>query len=213
MVIKIEKELEEMEAVLLKMGKKTSLMHQHLLAILTTFDRDTALALIQNDERINLLEEEINDLGIAALALLAPVASDLRRVITAIKIASELERIADYAKNTALYLLKHDHVDPLILEYAQMMEQTFLSMLADAMHAYEERDVEAAFEIPAQDVIIDQMVKELYEKFNHYEDIDQLKQGMLAGELLRSMERSGDHTKNICEHIIYLVKGQHYDFG
>lgn len=213
MVIKIEKELDEMEAVLIKMGRKTAQMHQHLYAILKEFDRDAALDIIQSDERINLLEEEVNDLAVSALALLSPVASDLRRVVTGIKIASELERIADYAKNTAVYLIRHDTLDETILEYAQMMEQTFLSMLGEAMIAYEERDVEAAFEIPAQDEVIDQMICELYHKLNDCEDLNQLKQVLRAGELLRNMERSGDHTKNICEHIIYLIKGQHYDFG
>lgn len=213
MVIKIEKELEEMEQVLQKMGKKTVMMHQHLLAILTKYDRDGALEIVQSDEQINRLEEEINDGSISALALLAPVASDLRRVVVAIKIASELERIADYAKNIAIYLIKHDGLPPLMLEYAQKIEEAFLMMLSDALTSYERRDVERAFEIPAQDEMIDQMVCDLYEQLASNRELESFQQVLRSGEVLRNMERAGDHTKNICEHIIYLLKGQHYDFG
>lgn len=213
MVIKLEKELDSMEETVINMGKKTKAMHEKVLTILKQVDKSIALDIIQNDDRINHLEEEVNDLAISALALLSPVASDLRRVIAAIKIASELERIADYAKNTAIFLIKHEQVDEIILDYALNMEQTFLRMLDEAMKAYTQKDVLAALEIPAQDELIDELTTELYHKLYTFEDIEQLKHALEVASILRSMERSGDHTKNICEHIIYLIKGQHYDFG
>lgn len=213
MVIKIEKELEEMEATILKMGYRVIAMHEKVQAIITTPDKAQALEIIQVDDRINHLEEEINDVAIAALALLSPVASDLRRVVAGIKIASELERIGDYAKNIAIFMIKHDAVDAIVLEYAQEMEGAFCTMLSTALKAYEEKDVERAFEIPEMDNVIDQLTLELNAKLRSYEDINQLKHALSVGAMLRSIERAGDHTKNICEHIIYLIKGQHYDFG
>lgn len=213
MVIKIEKELEEMEATILKMGHRVIAMHEKVKAIITTPDKTEALEILQADDRINHLEEEINDVAIAALALLSPVASDLRRVVAGIKIASELERIGDYAKNIAIFMIKHDAVDAVVLEYAQEMEEAFCTMLSTALKAYEEKDVESAFEIPEMDNVIDQLTFELNAKLRSYEDIDQLKHALSVGAMLRSIERAGDHTKNICEHIIYLIKGQYYDFG
>lgn len=213
MVIKIEKELDEMEATVQKMGRKVIAMHELVQRIVENPDKAQALEIIQADDRINHLEEEINDLAIAALALLSPVASDLRRVIAGIKIASELERIGDYAKNIAIFMIKHDAVDEVVLDYAQEMEKAFCAMLSTALKAYEEKDVERAFEIPEMDDVIDQLTLELNMKLRSYEDIDQLKHALSVGSMLRSIERAGDHTKNICEHIIYLIKGQHYDFG
>lgn len=213
MVIKIEKELDQMEATIIKMGKKVLGMHEKVLRIVHEPNREIALEIIQSDDFINHLEEEINDLAVAALALLSPVASDLRRVVAGIKIASELERIGDYAKNIGIFMIKHEQVDPIVLAYAQQMENAFIDMLTTAMQAYEDKDVQAAFEIPEMDNMIDQYATELNAKLRSFEDIDNLKRAISVGSMLRSIERAGDHTKNICEHIIYLVKGQHYDFG
>ncbi len=74
-------------------------------------NKERELEIIQADDRINHMEEEINDLAIESLALLAPVASDLRKVIGTIKIATELERIGDYAKNIAKFLIKQDRFE------------------------------------------------------------------------------------------------------
>lgn len=213
MVIKIEKELDQMEATIIKMGKKVLGMHEKVLRIVHEPNREIALEIIQSDDFINHLEEEINDLAVAALALLSPVASDLRRVVAGIKIASELERIGDYAKNIGIFMIKHEQVDSIVLAYAQQMENAFIDMLTTAMQAYEDKDVQAAFEIPEMDNMIDQYATELNAKLRSFEDIDNLKRAISVGSMLRSIERAGDHTKNICEHIIYLVKGQHYDFG
>lgn len=213
MVIKIEKELDEMEAAIAKMGRKVIAMHEKVLQIVENPNKEVALNIIQSDDFVNHLEEEINDLAVGALALLSPVASDLRRVVAGIKIASELERIGDYAKNIGVFMIKHEQVDSVVLEYAQQMEKSFLQMLETTMEAYVNKDGEKAFEIPEMDEEIDQLTNELNTKLRSFTDIDQLKHALSVGSMLRSVERAGDHTKNICEHIIYLVKGQHYDFG
>ena len=101
-MVKIDKELNEMEENIIKMGNKVILMHTAVMDVLEYPDKEKELEIIQSDDRINHLEEEINDQAITSLALLSPVASDLRKVIAAIKIASELERIGDYAKNIAI---------------------------------------------------------------------------------------------------------------
>jgi len=213
MTIKIEKALEEMESVLAKMGQEVITMHQQVLHTLPSMNQEAALEILQQDDVINRLEEEVNDLAIRDLALLSPVAGDLRRIIAAIKTASELERLGDYAKNTAAFMLRYTKINDLVFTYAGKMEETFLAMLKDAMQAYANKDVESAFQIPKQDVQIDRCYEELFQCIYGNKDYQQLSEFMKAQGMLRSMERSGDHVKNICEHIIYLVKGQHYDFG
>lgn len=212
-MVKIDKELNEMEENIIKMGNKVILMHTAVMDVLETPDKEKELEIIQSDDRINHLEEEINDQAITSLALLSPVASDLRKVIAAIKIASELERIGDYAKNIAIFLIKHEELDENIREYAKSMEKEFIAMLENAITCYMNADVEAAFEIPEQDKQINTLLKE-----TKYNVTKQQKEALLEhvfeiSSMLRNIERAGDHVKNICEHVIYMVKGQHYDFG
>lgn len=212
-MIKIDKELDAMEHSVLKMGQKVTKMHEKVVSALEKPGKDLELEIVQSDNIINHLEEEINDLAVRSLALLSPVASDLRKVVADIKIASELERIGDYAKNIAIFLIKHDTIDTSVLEYAQAMEKGFISMLEETMVCYEQRDVEKAFEIPERDKEINMLFKELKKIVKSSDDPMLMEHIFEISSMLRNIERAGDHTKNICEHIIYMIKGQHYDFG
>lgn len=211
-MVKMDTELTQMEMNVLKMGDKVLAMHHKVIEALQEPNKELELEIIQADDVINHLEEEINDQAVRSLALLSPVASDLRKVIADIKIASELERIGDYAKNIAIFLIKNDHMDSTVRNYGVAMEQQFVEMLSDTMGAYEKRDIELSFEIPERD----KAIKELYHKLKDQvtsKDDNFLQHVFEISSMLRNMERAGDHTKNICEHIIYMIKGQHYDFG
>ncbi|RGC52605.1 phosphate signaling complex protein PhoU [Absiella sp. AM29-15] len=212
-MVKIDKELNEMEENIIKMGNKVILMHTAVMDVLEHPDKEKELEIIQSDDRINHLEEEINDQAITSLALLSPVASDLRKVIAAIKIASELERIGDYAKNIAIFMIKHEELDENIREYARSMEKEFIAMLENAITCYMNADVEAAFEIPEQDKQINTLLKETKHNVTKQQEEALLEHVFEISSMLRNIERAGDHVKNICEHVIYMVKGQHYDFG
>ena len=212
-MVKIDKELNEMEENIIKMGNKVILMHTAVMDVLEYPDKEKELEIIQSDDRINHLEEEINDQAITSLALLSPVASDLRKVIAAIKIASELERIGDYAKNIAIFLIKNESLDENIREYARSMEKEFIAMLENAITCYMNADVEAAFEIPEQDKQINTLLKETKHNVTKQQEEALLEHVFEISSMLRNIERAGDHVKNICEHVIYMVKGQHYDFG
>ena len=169
-MIKIDKELDTMEENVLKMGQKVVRMHEKVVQALNSPNKEIELEIVQSDDIINHLEEEINDQAVRSLALLSPVASDLRKVVADIKIASELERIGDYAKNISI-------------------------------------------EIPEKDKEINVLYKELKEKIRHDDSSYLVEHIFEISSMLRNIERAGDHTKNICEHIIYMIKGQHYDFG
>lgn len=212
-MVKIDTELTMMESNIIKMGNKVVMMHEKVINVLEEESRDEELAIIQADDVINHLEEEINDQAVRSLALLSPVASDLRKVIADIKIASELERIGDYAKNIAIFLIRNDHLDANVRKYGIAMEQQFIKMLKDTMAAYENRDVDMAFEIPERDKEIKTLYYKLKDKVISKDDENFMEHIFEISSMLRNMERAGDHTKNICEHIIYMIKGQHYDFG
>lgn len=86
-----------------------------------------------------------------------------------------------------------------------------MEMLKDTITAYEQRDVDMAFEIAERDKAIKELYYKLKSKLKEQEDL--LQHIFEISAMMRNMERAGDHTKNICEHIIYMMKGQHYDFG
>lgn len=212
-MVKIDKELDTMEANVMKMARQVISMHEKVVEVLENPDREMELEIMQADDIINHMEEEINDQAVRSLALLSPVASDLRKVVADIKIASELERIGDYAKNVAKYLLKQDAQFPHVLEYAQQMEKYMINMLQETMKAYEERNVESAFEIVKRDQYLNQLVKEIRARLKEESGENLIEDVFVVSGMLRNIERAGDHIKNICEHIIYMMKGQHYDFG
>ena len=213
--MKMDESLAAFQALILQMYRKVKTMHELALDILRSGDKEKALQLIYMDDFVNHLEEEINDQAQTVLALLSPVATDLRKVIAGIKIASDLERIGGYAKNIADYVIKKGPAEPpFVGEQAEAIGRLFLEMLDAAMDAYQKEDVAQAYQIPRQDEQINDQFAELSGQIE-----TAVMQGMQMEHvvplvaMLRNFERAGDHTKNICEHLIYQVKGQHIDFG
>jgi len=202
-----EKNLELQECVV-KMSQRVAKMFHLANTCLVTGDVDLALKIIKQDEFVNAAEEEVNELAINTLALLSPVAKDLRVAITAIKIANELERIGDYAKSVASYVIRNGKLISDYSEISTRLCDQILTMLDNVMVAYVKADVELAYEIPQEDDTIDayfnEATKLLKLSIENQEDID-LIIPMIA--IMRNLERAGDHIVNICEDIVYQNKG------
>lgn len=196
------------------MGSRVYKMHEDALRALKNNDKDLALSIIESDEYVNNDEESVNRRALEVLALLAPVASDLRIIIAGIKIATDLERMGDYAKNIARFILKNDPVRDEQMILIEEIYRLYLDFLSKAMDAFDERNLDAAFALPKLDEEIDALIKNLFFKLEEIElnDPNTIRLIPLVG-MARNIERAGDHTKNICEQIIYEATGQHYDFG
>ena len=185
-------------------------MYAKVYEALDEHNVDKALEVIKMDEFVNRLDEEVNDLAIENLALLAPVASDLRKVIAAIKITTDLERIGDYAKNIASFVITDGYINEDIKDDVKIMIDNFLTMLDHAMDCYNKEDLKWAYEIPLEDENINAAFKSIVDKVNTVENVDHV---IAMSSMLRNIERAGDHTKNVCEHIIYQLKGLHIEFN
>ncbi|MGL4522934.1 MAG: phosphate signaling complex protein PhoU [Bacilli bacterium] len=177
-------------------------------------DVEIALTIIENDDAIDTLEEEVNDTAIWLIAKQQPVSTDLRRIIVAIKIAAELERIGDYSVNIAKAVIRIGDAD---IAYdtnivKEMIEQTSL-MLTKALKAYHEEDVKLAKEA----IDIDDVVDDLYAKLVRellllqVEAKSQMSAAQQMSFVARYIERSADHVTNILENIVYLVKGKKFE--
>ena len=213
-MVKITTELEMFEELVFLRSEKVRRMHTWTTDILKTGDKEKALSIIELDEYVNHDEELINRRALEVLALLAPLASDLRKVIVGIKIATDLERIGDYAKSIARYVIKNEPINEAYLPYVETINSSFLKFYDATMEVYRVKDVKKALELAKLDEEIDSTIAKLY---NHLEkdnqDHEDRTNVVAFVSMLRNFERAGDHTKNILEHLIYEVTNQRYDFG
>jgi phosphate transport system protein len=206
-------QLEEMKNAIIQISKLTEEALLESVEALKNQDLDKALEVIENDNRINVLEDEINDMAILLIAKQAPVASDLRRIIAAIKISSDIERMADFAVNIAkstIRIGKQELIKP--LEELPKMAHHAIKMLTAATKAYVEEDVALAKELADMDDYVDEtygkIIKELLELMTKNPDhLSQISQLLFV---CRYIERTADHATNIAESIIFLVKGKRY---
>lgn len=213
-MVKIDTEIEVFKEDIILMSQRVRKMFLTAIEVLHTGNKEKALSVVELDDYVNNANEEINEKAVEVLSLLAPVASDLRIVIAGIKIATDLERIGDYAKAIARFVIKNDDLDANLLSNIDILGDKFIKFFDETMDAYARRDVKLALDLPSRDDEIDAAFKSLInyleEMYNRHENITNL---IPTIGMLRNIERAGDHTKNICENIIYEVKGQHYDFG
>ena len=209
-MVKIDEKLSYLKQRILHMATIINNMYAKVYEALDEHNVDKALEVIKMNEFVNRLDEEVNDLAIENLALLAPVASDLRKVIAAIKITTDLERIGDYAKNIASFVITDGYINEDIKDDVKIMIDNFLTMLDHAMDCYNKEDLKWAYEIPLEDENINAAFKSIVDKVKTDENVDHV---IAMSSMLRNIERAGDHTKNVCEHIIYQLKGLHIEFN
>lgn len=214
MMIKLDEKCNELKNCVIKMSKRVEDMYALALDIMGTGDKDVALKVIEMDDFVNSAEEEINDLAIEALALLSPVASDLRKVIAAIKISSDLERIGDYAKSIAGFVVRNGKLDAELTAKSRELGDAFLTMIDHAMDSYSKSDAMWAMTIPEEDLEIDRIFDEIMDILqNRIRNQEMAEDIIPIMGMLRNLKRAGEHTKNICEHTIFEVKGQHIEFN
>lgn len=213
-MVKIDVEIQLFKDDIFLMSQKVRGMFVTAIEVLHTGNKEKALSIVELDEYVNNANEEINDKAVEVLSLLAPVASDLRIIIAGIKIATDLERIGDYAKAIARFVIKNDDLDEQLLPYIEVIGAKFIEFYDETIVSYINRDVKLALDLPSRDDEIDAAFKNMISYIEHLtEQNKNITHLVPTIGMLRNIERAGDHTKNICEQVIYEVRGQHYDFG
>ena len=213
--MRLEDQLIQYENQLLFMLMRVIKMFQLAQEALRTQNKEKALEVIEMDDYINHIDEDINHQATEMLSLQQPVAKDLRSIIAGIKISTDLERIGDYAKNVGRFVIKNQVQTEKLIELTLALVETVIKQLEDMFQALKENNVELAYKIPEQDDMIDQAFVRtvvFVEEMIHGSQKD-LNYPIQFVTMLRSLERAGDHIKNICESLIYKIKGQHIDFG
>ncbi|KAA0920909.1 phosphate signaling complex protein PhoU [Aquicoccus porphyridii] len=214
-VAAFDRDLETIQARIMKMG---GLVEQAILDAadsLAARDEELARKVRRRDSAIDDLEEQINDDAARVIALRAPTATDLRLVLSVMKIAGNLERIGDYAKNMAKrtsVLVEMAPIEGANVSLKRMARDVQL-MLKDALDAYVQRDAELAMDVIRRDRDIDQLYNALFREFITFmmEDPRKITPCMHLHFIAKNTERMGDHVTSIAEQVVYLVTGEFPD--
>jgi phosphate transport system protein len=209
-------DLKALREKLVEIGNLTEKSMGKSFQALTEKDVEAALTVIDDDYKVNRLEEEINDLAILLIAKQQPVAVDLRRVIVAIKIASDIERMADFSVNIAKSTIRIGK-EPLIkpLEHITKMYELATEMLSLSLKSYNDEDILLAKKVAEMDDEVDALYGETIIELlslakEKQEALPQITQLLF---ITRYLERFADHATNVAENVFYLVKGKRYDLN
>lgn len=174
-------------------------------------DARIAKQILAQDPEINRLEKDIENLCITLAATQSPLASDLRQMVSIIKIVTDLERIGDYSCNIAEVVLdlgKYELVKP--LERLPLMERKVREMLDSSLRAYFQQNVELAYETARRDDEVDLLYEEIYRDLLRLIKERENLEDQIIGLILvgRYLERIADHATNICERVILMKTGE-----
>ena len=175
--------------------------------------RDTVLArkLIATDSQVDALQLEIEERAILTIARRQPMAVDLREVVSALRVANEIERIGDLAKNIGKRVLDLNGEYPSLklIRGVEHMGSLVLTQLKRVLDAYAARDVEEAMEVWRRDEEIDAMCVSLFRELLTYMMEDPRSISFCIHLLFsaKNIERMGDHATNIAETVHYMIKG------
>lgn len=210
-VQKYDDELRRLATLIVQMG---GLAESQLAgAVDAVVRRDGALAseVVQNDVKLDQLRSQIDDLAIELLARRQPMANDLRAIVSALRISSEIERIGDYAKNIAKRSVALSQA-PLVrpVHAVPRMAALVQALIKDTLDAYITADAAKADAVRARDEEVDELYTSLFRELLTYmmEDPRSITPCTHLLFIAKNIERIGDHATNIAELIHFTVKGE-----
>jgi len=203
-------ELEQLKTKLLEMSSLVEASIQRSISAVTNKDRSAAEQVFRSETRINQIELEIDEFAINLLALQQPMAADLRLIVAALKINTDLERMGDLSVNIAQRaksLMEEPVIKPMIdIPHIAGLVQ---SMVRKALDAFVTRDADLARSVLASDDAVDSLRTACYHELVSFmeKDPQNIRQALDLLAVTRNLERIADHSTNIAEDVMFLVKG------
>ncbi|MEO0617059.1 MAG: phosphate signaling complex protein PhoU [Pseudomonadota bacterium] len=209
---RFEKDLEELRSSVLAMGGLVESQLSKAIDAVVSGNSELGLRVAHDDYKVNRFEVSIDEACSRIIATRAPAASDLRLIMAIIKTITDLERIGDEAEKIGFLASRLANMDRPSDSYRELktLGAHVRRMVAAAMDAFARMDVDAALATVREDEYVD----EEYEKIQRQcitfmmEDPRTIRRFMDVTWAARSLERIGDHAKNICEYVIYMVRGK-----
>ena len=204
-------ELMRLTGEIVRMGELAASQLEAAIDVIERRDERAAQHVVNNDDAIDLLEQEISHDVVRLLALRAPIASDLRNVFAALRIAADIERIGDYAANVAKRSIPLSLVAPIAptsgLEY---LAELATSEVREVLLAYRDRDAERAYQVWKDDALLDEAYTGYFRQLLTYmmEDPRNITPCTHLLFMAKNIESIGDHATNIAENVWFQVHGE-----
>jgi len=209
-VKRFEDELNELKAKVLSMGGLVEKATKRSMNSLIKHDTKRAHKVIERDQAINDLEIEIDEMTRTMLALRQPAASDLRFVMTTIKVVTDLERMGDLAEGIAELMLETQEHPLIHVSSLESLSDQVFSQTSSALNAFAKADLDAAIACLENHDKVNGKFKSMQREYLTYmmEDARQITAGLISTNIARNLQRIGDHAVNIAEMVIYMIKGR-----
>jgi len=205
-------DLDSLKTQLLEMGGLVEKQIKDAVRAIEDVDSDLAMRVIENENRVDDMEVDIDEQGTLILATRQPAASDVRMVLTVSKAVRDLERMGDEAQKVAkmAIALAEEGVAPNGYIEIRHIGAGVSNMLRNSLDAFARYDTKLALNVVKEDRIVDQEYKSALRQLVTYmmEDPRSISRAMNVLWALRSLERIGDHARNLAEQLIYMVKGK-----
>ena len=206
------KDLESVRNSVMRMGGLVESQLSKAISAIVSGDSELGLKVAEDDYKVNLLEVEIDEECSRILATRAPTAGDLRLIVAIVKTITDLERVGDEAEKIGFLASKLATMDRPPDSYRELknLGNHVLHMLRGAMNAFARLDVPASYAVVREDEHVDGEYDAITRQCITFmmEDPRTIKRSMNITWAARALERIGDHAKNICEYVIYMVEGR-----
>ncbi|MEN3972119.1 phosphate signaling complex protein PhoU [Sphingomicrobium sp. XHP0235] len=205
-----DEDLNQLRALISQMGGLAEHQIRESMRCLVQRDVEGARKVVEDDKKIDALEVETEQRAIQTIALRAPMAADLRDVVAALKIASVVERIGDYAKNIARRVEEIEGVNGIEpLSLMPEMARIATEMVHDVLTAFVERDAETALRVSRRDQAVDDFYNSIFRTLltHMMEDSHNIGPATQLLFVAKHIERVGDHATNIAEMVYYAATG------
>jgi phosphate transport system protein len=209
-----DEELKKLEQTIDRMGDMAESQLQSAIQALVRRDSEIARQVVEADVRIDDLEQQTGTQAVRLLALRQPVAQDLREIVAALKISSDLERIGDYAANIGKRVIALTQTTPFKLPAGiPRMGWLVQKIIKDVLSAYGSRDAQKALAAWQSDEEVDETYSGLFRELLTHMMEDPRNIGSCTHMLFiaKNIERVGDHATNIAETVYYMVVGEPLD--
>lgn len=212
----LDEGLKQLKDMLCDMGQRVEIALGDAMSALVNLDTAEARRIVADDPQLNQLEGNIAEIGARLIATQQPVATDLRRILAALKIASDLERMGDLAVDVAKTAIRLDGqtlVKPLI-DLPKMAEMV-KGMIAESLRAFVDENVDLAYKMAKDDDQVDTLFGVIFMDLAAImaENPKAIGQSMLLSFVARYIERIADHATNIGESVVFLVTGKRPDLN
>jgi phosphate transport system protein len=209
---RFDEDLERLRGHVLQMGGLVEQQLNQAISSLVHGSPELTALVVEEEREVNQLECVIDEQCSRILATRSPTASDLRLIIGILKTATDLERIGDEGKKIARLGLRLAVAKKPLQRFIELrhLGEGVASMVHDTLDAFARLDPEAALVIAQRDRIIDEEYEAIQRQNMTFmmEDPRAISRALDVMWAVRALERIGDHAKNICEHIIYIVHGK-----